>query len=111
MADNIEELSVIVWKVLSSVPIEVLDEESNSLVENQLWELVDNRLEGDFTGTRNIGSGNLASAFNMIHMKLIARNVNQESVMYAFTQTLELLEAQRLIRQKPDKLRQTFKVV
>lgn len=110
-SQQLQDLSDIAWKVLKSIPIDVLDEDSDELLENHNWELVNPRLEGDCKGQRDIGSGNILTALNLIRHKLVAENPNYESYMYAFEQVLSLLESEKLIRKKPEKQRQTFKVV
>jgi hypothetical protein len=113
---NIDELVQIVWKVLRGMPIEVFDDENYSVWENCVWELVDSRLEGDFKGSRVIGSANVVAALNILHQKILVRYTEAEEdttkiSMSLFKNILEALSEQKLIRRKPEKLRQTFKIV
>ena len=113
---NIDELVQIVWKVLRGMPIEVFDDENYSVWENCVWELVDSRLEGDFKGSRIIGSANVVAALNILHQKILVRYTEAEEdttkiSMSLFKNILEALSEQKLIRRKPEKLRQTFKIV
>jgi len=113
---NIDELVQIVWKVLRGMPIEVFDDENYSVWENCVWELVDSRLEGDFKGSRVIGSANVVAALNILHQKILVRYTEAEEdttkiSMSLFKNILEALSEQKLIRRKPEKVRQTFKVV
>lgn len=110
-SEKLQELSSIAWKVLKSIPIEILDDDTDQLLENPTWELVNPRLEGDFEGSRVIGSGNIVTAYNLLQHKLIAENSNHESSMYAFNLVLAHLESEKLIRKKPEKQRQSFKIV
>jgi hypothetical protein len=50
------------------------------------------------------------SAYNLLHLKLIATS-NSHQTLEQFKQILTLLETRRLIRRRPDRVRQTFKVV
>ena len=113
---NTDELIQIVWRVLRGMPIEVFDDENHSVWENCVWELVDTRLEGDFKGSRIIGSANVVAALNILHQKILVRYTEAEEdttkiSMNLFKNILEALSEQKLIRRKPGKLRQTFKVV
>lgn len=110
-SEKLQELAQIAWRVLSGLPIEVLDDDTEQLIENPMWELVNPRLEGEYKGSRMIGSGNVVTALNLIQQKLIADNPNYESSMYAFNQVLVYLEQEKMIRKKPEKQRQTFKIV
>lgn len=104
----------LVWKVLSGLPIEVYDEENYSVWENELWELVSPRPEGDFVGTRIIGSANIVAALNILHQKVLivnSRNEDASHITEIFKEILEELQREKLIRRKPDKIRETFKVV
>jgi hypothetical protein len=115
---NIQDLGATVWKILSGMPIEVFDEENYSVWENDLWELVSPRSEGDFAGSRLIGSANMVTAFNIIHQKLLINQVRQQHTVDSTTRSLDLfkeildyLQQQKLIRKKPHKVRKTFQIV
>ena len=64
------EASGLVWKIIQGMPIEVFDDDSGEIWENDTWELVRSRTEGDYAGSRAIGSANLVTALNMLHQKL-----------------------------------------
>lgn len=115
---DIETLSTTVWRILSGMPVEVFDEEDYSVWENDMWELVSPRIEGDFKGSRAIGSANMITAFNIVHQKLLINEIQQIQEIDSTTRNLELfrdilehLQEQKLIRKKPHRVRQTFQVV
>lgn len=114
---DVVELSKTVWSVLSGMPVEVFDEENYSVWENDLWELVSPRTEGDFAGSRVIGSANMITAFNLLHQKLLIKQLRQQPTepeeynLELFKEILEHLQQQKLIRKKPHRVRQTFKVI
>ena len=60
-----------VWKILCGMPIEVFDEDDDTVWENETWELVKTRTEGDYKDSRAIGSANLITALNMVHQRLL----------------------------------------
>jgi len=100
------------------MPIEVFDEEEGDVWENDTYELVAPRQEGDFEGTRIIGSANIVTALNMINQKLVINNVANDDVKNTADQSYELfgtvleqLQEKKLIRKIPTKVRSTFKVI
>lgn len=105
-----EDIVQLVWKVLSGIPIDVFDDESGEIWEGSLWELVVPRSAGDYAGSREIGSANLISAYNLLYLKIIM-NSSAAETLERFKTVLETLESRKLIRKRPDKVRQTFKVV
>ena len=116
---QLEKATNIVWNILSSMPIEVYDDESGELWENDTWELVEKRVEGDYAGTRMIGSANIVTALNMVHQKLvIARlsvndNANSSSDVsqQMFEDVIDYLIENKKIRKRPEKVRETFTVI
>ena len=107
-----------VWNILKGMPIEVFDEEHGSIWENDTYELVRLRTEGDFEGTRMIGSANLVTALNMLNQKLVINNVanvhitnTAEQSFKLFNDVLDELQDKKLIRKIPSKVRSTFKVI
>ena len=102
----------LVWKILSGMPVEVFDDDSGEIWSNVMFELVRPRLEGDFIGSREIGSANLVTALNLIHQKLLIQSTSQSSdlSMKIFNEAMSNLQDQRLIRRKPEKMRESFKV-
>ena len=108
----------IVWNILKGMPIEVFDEEEGSIWENDLYELVQMRTEGDFEGTRIIGSANLVTALNILNQKLVINNVAKVNIQNTaeqsyklFQEVLEELQDKKYIRKIPTKVRSTFKVI
>ena len=113
---NTSDLENIVWKVLKGMPIEVFDDENHHVWENSAWELVKPRLEGDFKGERIIGSANMVAALNILHQKILVRYTesNEDTTKISisiFREILDSLSDQKLIRRKPEKVRQSFTVV
>lgn len=106
----ISSYSQIVWKVLSGLPIEVYDDTNHSVWENELWELVLPRSEGDYSGKRTIGSANIISAYNLLHLKILAESEQQDSYEL-FRSCLDELVANSLIRRSPASVRKGFKTV
>ena len=100
----------IVWKVLSGIPVEVFDEEAHSVWSSDLWELVASRTEGDYVGKRTIGSANIVTAYNLLHLKLLAENSTSDSLAL-FKTLLEELQAHNLIRRRPERVRELFRTV
>jgi len=106
-----KEISDLVFKIIGGMPVEVFDEDDGTIWENELWELVTPRPEGDFAGTRAIGSANLVTALNMVHQKLLIHSNNPENSLEVFNRAMNQLQEQKLIRHKPQKVRETFKIV
>jgi hypothetical protein len=107
-----DDANDLVWRIISGMPVEVFDDDSGEVWANVMFELVRPRLEGDFRGSREIGSANLVTALNMIHQKLLINNTAQSSdvSLKMFNQAMENLQEQRLVRRKPEKMRETFRV-
>lgn len=100
------------WKVLSGIPIEVYDDVDHSVWDNQLWELVAPRTEGDYVGRRTIGSANIISAYNLLHLKLIADSQGEQVDSFSlFKSCLDELNNASLIRRRPERIRQSFRTV
>jgi len=95
-----------VWKILSGIPIEVFDEDDGTVWENETWELVRSRSQGDFAGSRSIGSAN-----NLIHQRLLIDakepDAAQKSQEY-FSLILDDLCTKKQIRKKPELMRRDF---
>ena len=113
-----EQACKIVWNILKGMPIEVFDEDEGSVWENDTYELVRPRTEGDFEGTRIIGSANIITALNMINQKLVINNVADEDIRNTadlsyqlFAEVIDELQERKLIRRIPTKVRSTFKVI
>ena len=113
-----EQACRIVWNILKGMPIEVFDEEEGSVWENDTYELVFPRTEGDFEGTRIIGSANIVTALNMLNQKLVINNVANDDIKNTadmsyelFAEVLDELQSRKLIRKIPDKIRKSFRVI
>ena len=107
-----QDINDLVWKIISGMPVEVFDDDSGEVWANVMFELVRPRFEGDFKGSREIGSANLVTALNMIHQKLLIQNTahSSELSLKMFNEAMETLQEQRLVRRKPEKMREAFKV-
>lgn len=114
--EQAKKYEAMVWKILSGIPIEVFDEDDGSVWENETWELVRSRLEGDFAGSRSIGSANIVTALNLIHQRILIDSSNhsgdaaQLSQEY-FVSILDELCEKRRIRKKPEIVRRQFTVL
>ena len=69
-----------VWKILCGMPIEVFDEDDDTVWENETWELVKTRTEGDYKDSRAIGSANLITALNMVHQRLLVDGTKSDDI-------------------------------
>ena len=108
----------LVWNILKGMPIEVFDDEQKQLWENDTYELVTSRDEGDFKGSRAIGSANLVTALNIINQKIVIENLADRNIRHSadiaqklFAEIIEHLQKEKLIRKIPAKVRQTFKLI
>ncbi len=108
----------LVWNILKGMPIEVFDDEEKQIWENDTYELVMPRDEGDFKGTRGIGSANLVTALNIINQKIVIENLADKNIRHSaeiaqklFAEIIEQLQKEKLIRKIPSKVRQTFKLI
>ena len=107
-----------VWNILKGMPIEVFDDEQKQIWENDTYELVSPRPEGDYKGTRIIGSSNLVTALNMVNQKMVIENVANNAMRHSadlshklFGEIIEELQEEKLIRKIPAKVIQTFKII
>ncbi len=108
----------LVWNILKGMPIEVFDDEEKQVWENDTYELVTSRDEGDFKGSRVIGSANLVTALNIINQKIVIENLADRNIRHSadiaqklFAEIIEQLQKEKLIRKIPAKVRQTFKLI
>ena len=108
----ISDSAELVWRILSGIPVEVFDEDNYSVWSNDLWELTQPRVDGDYAGQRTIGSANIVSAYNLLHIQLLRDATEQPTESLAIFKTvLEELQSNNLVRKRPDRLRATFKTV
>lgn len=110
-----EKYESMVWKILSGIPIEVFDEDDGTIWENETWELVMSRSQGDFAGSRAIGSANIITALNMIHQRLlISTNTSDDAAQTSqryFVEILDDLCIKKKIRKKPELVRKQFTIL
>jgi len=104
-----------VWKILGGMPIEVFDEDDDTVWENETWELVTVRNEGDYKDSRAIGSANLITALNMVHQRLLVDGTVSDDITALsheiFNNILETFTEDKLIRKRPENIRKTFQLV
>jgi predicted PhzF superfamily epimerase YddE/YHI9 len=114
---NSDEAAELVFKILAGMPVEVFDDDDGSVWENEQWELVTPRREGDFAGSRAIGSANLVTALNLIHQKILIHRSesditsSSDTSLSIFNVAMKQLQDTRLVRRKPNKIRETFKII
>lgn len=102
---NIESKHVdLVISVLQGQEINI--EEDNVLRLSNNWELVNARENG----SRVIGSANIMASVNLLTAKLLAEQKSIPVVSY-FNAILAYLESEHIIRKKPEKTRQGFRVI
>jgi hypothetical protein len=106
------DLSLIVWKVLYGPPIDLVDDEKNAIYLEGIFELTQPRTSGEYIGSREIGSANIMTAYNLVHMKKMHDTAyDSVPVLDLYKEVLNSLAQDKLIRKKPEKVRETFKVV
>ena len=109
----------LVWKVISSMPIDVFDDDDGSIWEVGSYELRNPRPEGDYEGSREIGAANLVSAFNLLHQKMLIAELSSddgfsdcgEEALDMFKDVMDDFEKEKLIRKRPEHIRENFKVI
>ena len=109
----------LIYKVLSSMPIDVFDDDDGSVWESSHFELYTPRPEGDFEGSREIGAANIVSAFNLLHQKMLIAELSKEEgfsdcadeCFELFTNVMDDLQESKLVRKRPESIRETFKVI
>jgi len=112
-----DEAAELVFRIIGGMPVEVFDEDDGSVWENEQWELVSPRREGDFAGSRAIGSANLVTALNLIHQKILIHRSesditsSSDTSLSLFNVAMKQLQDQRLVRRKPAKVRETFQII
>ena len=103
----------LIWKVLSSMPIDVFDDDEGSIWESSSYELNDPRPEGDYE------AANLVSAFNLLHQKMLIAELSNddgfsdcgEEALDLFKDVMDDFEQEKLIRKRPEHVRETFRVI
>lgn len=105
-----DKYTSLVWKILSGIPVEIYDEDYESVWANEVWELVEPRESGDYVGSHDIGSANITIAVNILKQALVVDQYNIDC-FEAFKEILDTLAKEHYIRKKPSMVRKTFKVV
>lgn len=105
-----KNLASSIEKVLCASPIEVFDEDSNTVMSTELWELVTVRCSGPFKDSRVIGSANIVTAYNLVYLNSLCSS-NEQKVFEQFTEIIGYLVETRIIRKNPNRIRKTFKVI
>ena len=116
---NIRTAKRLIYKVLSSMPIDVVDEEEGEVWESSSYELFDPRIEGDYKGSREIGAANGSTAFNLLHQKMLIAELSREEgfsdcgeeALDTFKNAMEDLEKHKMVRKRPEIKREMFKIV
>ena len=114
-----ENAKKLIYKVLSSMPIDVFDEDDGTVWEEGNYELFSPRPEGDYEGSREIGAANIISAFNLLHQKMLIAELSQdegfsdcsEECLDLFKKVMNDLETSKLIRKRPETIREAFTVI
>ena len=101
------ELASLVFKILSGIPVSIVDTDTNDTWESGIWELVVPRITGDYAGSREVGSANMVAAYNII----LQKTGELENAYEAFLSVITELETNKKIRKKPYRLRESFRVV
>ena len=109
----------LIKKVVTSMPIDVFDDDTGEVLESCNYELFTPRPEGDYEGSREIGAANLISAYNLLHQKMLISELSKEDFdetvedrsMELFKDVMEQLEEEKIVRKTPTSIRQTFKVI
>ena len=109
----------LIYKVLSSMPIDVFDDDEGTVWESSNFELYTPRPEGDFEGSREIGAANIVTAFNLLHQKMLIAELSKDDgfsdcadeCFELFTNVMDDLQESKLVRKRPESIRETFKVI
>ena len=83
---KIKNAKKLIYKVLSSMPIDVVDEDEGEVWESCNYELFTPRDKGDYKGSREIGAANIVTAFNLLHQKMLISELSKEE---GFSECLE----------------------
>jgi hypothetical protein len=109
----------LVQRVITGLPVEVYDDETEEIMSVPDYELCTPRPSGDCAGSREIGSANMILAYNLLYQKVIAtqwkdnrsRGDNRTLTQKLFHEAVEDLQTNKIIRKKPELIRTTFKLV
>ena len=116
---KIKDAKKLIYKVLSSMPIDVVDEDEGEVWESCNYELFIPRKEGDYKGSREIGAANIITAFNLLHQKMLINELSKkdgfsdclEVALDTFKSVMEELEQTKMVRKRPEIQRELFKIV
>ena len=116
---KIKDAKKLIYKVLSSMPIDVVDEDEGEVWESCNYELFIPREEGDYKGSREIGAANIITAFNLLHQKMLINELSKkdgfsdclENALDTFKSVMEELEQTKMVRKRPEIQRELFKIV
>ena len=117
---GIKEATSIVRRIITGLPIEIFDDERETVSSVPDYELVEARPEGDCVGSREIGSANMVMAYNLLYQKLVAthwkhggstKNDNYLLAKKLFDESMAELQTERTIRKKPELQRKLFRIV
>ena len=114
---EIERAKLAIREILEDTPHDVYDEYNETVYESCIWELSEERKTGVARGSRRIGSANMLLAnstvmeyFNL-HDQDLTEDDMSEVALQIFKSIVELLEEDRVIRQAPESIRETFTVI
>ena len=114
---EIEKAKSAIREILEDTPHDVYNEFDETVWESCKWELAEERKIGVAKGTRRIGSANMLLAnstvmefFNLHDQDLTEEDMAEVSLQI-FKSIVELLEQDRVIRQAPESIRETFTVI
>ncbi len=117
---GIKEATSIVRRIITGLPIEIFDDEQDTVSSVPDYELVEARPEGDCVGSREIGSANMVMAYNLLYQKLVASqwkhggSTKHDNYLLAkklFDESMVELQSERTIRKKPELQRKSFRIV
>ena len=114
---EIEKAKIAIKQILEDTPYDVYNEYDETVWESGIWELAEERQTGAAKGTRRIGSANMLLAnstileyFNLFDQGLTEDDMSEVSLQI-FKSIVELLEKDKVLRQTPSHVRETFTVI
>ncbi len=103
--------------ILQDTPLDIVNEFEDYILESGIWELTMPRVQGPAKGSRRIGSANMLLAnstimeyFNL-HNQGLTYDDKSEVSLQIFKSIIELLEDEKIIRQVPETIRETFTLI
>ena len=114
---EVQKAKEAILDILQQTPLDVVNEFEDYVLESGIWELVEPRVHGPAIGSRRIGSANMLMAssailefFNLHNQGLTDEDMSEVSLQI-FRSIVELLEDEKIIRQVPETVRETFTVI